>query len=259
MGAPQILQVLGLLTGFVVAVDGWHSLGGRREEAVRRLVLAAPLVFVGGKGWYLAENRLPPTIPNLFGPGYSLYGSIVLVLVLWVLWNRLRAFPLLPFLDAVTPAAAIGLVFGRLSCFLRGCCSGLPTGDTWGVRLGPTALFYPEYVMRRWIDPALGETLPLHPTQLYEAVFALVAFIVLRISLRRSKRSGQIFLCGVLAYGLFRFVLEYFRIHDSSALMVGRLYLAQWISLGAAGLAVLGLWFGNERSATASFSAEQSD
>jgi prolipoprotein diacylglyceryltransferase len=258
MGTPQFLQAAGLLAGFAVTVHAWHLIGGSRREAAQRLILASPLVFVGGKAWYLAENGLAPTAANLRGPGYSLYGSVALVLLFWFLWNWIRPFPFLRFLDAVTPGAAVGLVFGRLSCFLRGCCSGLPTGGAWGVRLSPSALFYPEYVVRGWTESNLGTTVPLHPTQLYGAGFALIAFALLLRTYKRPGRSGRVFLCGVLAYGVFRFFLEYCRIHDSSAIMLGGFYLTQWVSLAAAGLAALGLWTRRRPSSTAFLSAERS-
>lgn len=248
MGMPQLLQVTGLLIGFFVAVEAWRSSGGSREDAAHLLVLATPLIFVGGKAWFLAEHRLAPTLSNLLAPGYSLYGSVLLVLLFWTFWKQVRPFPLLRFLDCTAPAAAIGLVFGRLACLVRGCCSGIPTDTVWGIRLDSTALLYPEYVARGWTEPALRQTVPLHATQLYEAGFGIAAFIALWSLLSRRRQSGRVFLYGALAYGLFRFFVDGFRIHPAPAVEFGHVYLTQWVSLAIAALSLIGLWRLGRRS-----------
>ncbi len=254
MGMPQLLQVTGLVIGFFVALEAWRSSGGSREDAAHRLLLAAPLIFVGGKAWFLAEHRLAPTLANLLAPGYSLYGSVLLVLLFWTLWKQVRPFPLLCFLDCVAPAAAIGLVFGRLACFVRGCCSGLPTDTVWGIRLDSTALLYREYVARGWTEPALRQTVPLHATQLYESGFGIVAFIALCILLSRRRQSGRVFLSGALAYGLFRLFVESVRIHPAPAVEFGHVYLTQWFSLAMVALSLVGLWILDRRSGSAACS-----
>lgn len=242
LDGPRFLQIIGLSVGFFLTLVAWRSKGEPLAPAAYRLLFAAPLIFVGGKAWYLLENRLPPTVPHLVGPGYGLFGSVLLVLLGWVLWQRWEPFPLLKFLDCVTPAAAAGLIFGRWSCFLRGCCTGLPTGGDWGVRLDPTALLYAEYVRRGWLDGVLDRTVLLHPTQLYAAAFAAVAFVLLWYFLRRNPPEGQIFLSGVLAYGLFRLIEENVRLHAVQATTIGPLYPSQWLSLAAAVLALTALW-----------------
>ena len=242
MELPQILQAIGLSVGFVIAVEAWHAKGGTRESAAVRLILAAPLIFAGGKAWYLVENRLPPTAANLLSSGYSLFGSLLLVLLFWALWSRLRPFPLLRFLDAVTPAAAAGLVFGRLSCYLRGCCSGLPTDLPWGIRLDRSAELFSDYVVRGWTDASLRQTVPLHPTQLYEAAFAAVAFFLLRYASDKGLGDGRVCLVGALSYGFFRLVVEPFRLHTTAPTTVGSLFTAQWAALAATVAAAAGLW-----------------
>jgi phosphatidylglycerol:prolipoprotein diacylglycerol transferase len=94
--------------------------------------------------------------------------------------------------NAIAPAAALGIAFGRLGCFFGSCCYGIPTAGPLGVDFGDG--------QRR------------HPTQLYEALFALGLFFY--FSWRNSKRPrpGILFQEFLAAYLAFRFLIEFIRI-----------------------------------------------
>ncbi len=108
---------------------------------------------------------------------------------------------------------ALGLLLGRLGCFLNGCCHGTPTGLPWGVDFGDG--------VRR------------HPTQLYEAAFALVALVVLRLPWRRRARPGRLFGLFMIGYLAFRFAEEFVRAGDH-----GLLGLSPYQLLALGGLAL---------------------
>jgi prolipoprotein diacylglyceryltransferase len=86
---------------------------------------------------------------------------------------------------------ALGLLIGRIGCFLHGCCYGTPTSLPWGVDF--------------------GDGLRRHPTQLYEAAFALVALLVLVAMRRRDSRPGSLFGGFMIGYFAFRFGGEFLR------------------------------------------------
>ena len=92
---------------------------------------------------------------------------------------------------AVPVAAAVGV--GRLGCFYAGCCYGTPTRLPWGVTF-PTV-----------------DSLPRHPTQLYEASFHLSAAVILFWLQRRGMFRGQLIKLYILAYLAYRFVTEWIR------------------------------------------------
>lgn len=110
------------------------------------------------------------------------------------------------------PGILAGVAVGRLGCFLRGCCHGTPTGLPWGVDF--------------------GDGVPRHPTQLYEAVFAVALLPVAFIAVRRwPQPAGAVFKGFMVAYFSFRFVIEFIRTQDPVAL---GLTVFQWVALGAA-------------------------
>ena len=102
-------------------------------------------------------------------------------------------------LDVMAVTTCLVHAFGRLGCFMAGCCYGKPTD---------TALGYTFTHEACYAEP-LGT--PLHPTQLYEAGFIILVMIIL-LSLRDHRKfMGQLFLLYLMLYAFGRFVIEYFR------------------------------------------------
>ncbi|MDD5054731.1 MAG: prolipoprotein diacylglyceryl transferase [Candidatus Peribacteraceae bacterium] len=93
--------------------------------------------------------------------------------------------------NAIAPALAAGIAVGRWGCFLRGCCHGQPTLLPWGVDFG-------DGILR-------------HPTQLYESLFGVIAFLILIFCLRKKQPDGLLLTGFMIAYFLFRFFLEFIR------------------------------------------------
>ena len=95
------------------------------------------------------------------------------------------------------PLVSIGLGLGRLGNFINGELYGRVTDAPWG-------MVFP-----------LSDGQPRHPSQLYEAFLeGLVLFILSYIILRKIKRHGVTFWSWIGGYGLFRFLVEYFREPD---------------------------------------------
>lgn len=90
-------------------------------------------------------------------------------------------------------------MFGRIGCFLAGCCYGKPTTSAFGVTYTNEACQAP-----------LNQ--PLVPTQLLEAGYIfLVMLLLLLIKSRYQKFYGQLFLLYLILYAIGRSVLEIFR------------------------------------------------
>lgn len=130
-------------------------------------------------------------------------------------WKRL---PKLAVLSAATPALAIGHAIGRIGCFLVGDDYGRPTGLPWGVA-------FPQGLPPTFV--------PVHPTQLYEAV-ALVPLAWLLIRWRKERRPDGYVLGGYLVgAGSIRFLIEFLRV---DVRVLGPLSVAHLASLVAIGI-----------------------
>jgi prolipoprotein diacylglyceryltransferase len=68
-------------------------------------------------------------LPRIWDGGIVLYGSVLGGLIgfflAYFLVYRRKKFPVMRFLDTIAPAIALGLVLGRMGCFLNGCCYGM--------------------------------------------------------------------------------------------------------------------------------------
>jgi phosphatidylglycerol:prolipoprotein diacylglycerol transferase len=150
--------------------------------------------------------------------GLVYYGGLIgggAALFLTIAWKGL---PVRRTLDVMAGALPLGHALGRLGCFMNGCCYGGVTGSWVGVSfprvvdpqtgkvIGSTA-----YLAHLLNDPSLVRSLPVHPTQLYEAGANLLIFAFLSFMFLRRWRSGDLaWLYGVL-YGTARFCNEFFR------------------------------------------------
>jgi phosphatidylglycerol:prolipoprotein diacylglycerol transferase len=134
--------------------------------------------------------------------GMSWFGGFAggLVAGLWLMHRR--RLPVVSVLAAATPGLAVGHSVGRIGCLLVGDDYGRPTSLPWG-------LAFPE-----GLPPTV---VPVHPTQLYEAVMLVPVALVL-IGWRRRGRSDRFVLGGYLAMaGLVRFAIEFVRINERVA------------------------------------------
>jgi phosphatidylglycerol:prolipoprotein diacylglycerol transferase len=119
--------------------------------------------------------------------------------------------------DLLAPAVALALIIGRVGCLLTEM-PGTPTGGAWGVVLTPGQAAVLGGV------PGMG----LHPSFAYEIVFHLVAFALMWRYRDRLPHSGDLFICYVTAYALFRFAVEFVRGNEVLWLGLSR---PQWFLL----------------------------
>ena len=126
---------------------------------------------------------------------------------------RRRGIPVVAALAAATPALAVGHAIGRVGCFMVGDDYGRPSNLPWAV------------AFPKGLPPT---SVPVHPTQIYEAVaLAGVAWALIRW--RRAGVADRIVLARYLVLaGSIRFAIEFIRVNLR---IVGPLTLAQLIAL----------------------------
>jgi phosphatidylglycerol:prolipoprotein diacylglycerol transferase len=138
--------------------------------------------------------------------GLTLYGGIVAGTVVGLTAARQMSLPMWTVADALTPAFALGTVFGRIGCFLNGCCYGVPTTLPWGVRFPADSFAGLEF----------GNA-PLHPSQLYFALAGLVLFGVVWALRKRLDTPGFVFWSFLLMFALVRIPLDATRAYEPEA------------------------------------------
>jgi phosphatidylglycerol:prolipoprotein diacylglycerol transferase len=130
--------------------------------------------------------------------GLVFYGGLILAVGVAIAYMRWHGLPLWKLADLFSPPVALGLFFGRIGCFLAGCCYGKETSLPWGV------VFTDPRSLARL-------NVPLHPTQLYEAAGSLTLFFFLNWKLKKKSFDGQIIWLFLFLYSVFRFFIEMLR------------------------------------------------
>ncbi len=137
--------------------------------------------------------------------GGVFYGGLLGAIAGCYIFSRIN--PSVPFLriaDIAAPAIPLGQAIGRIGCFSAGCCWGSHSDLPWAVTFSNT-------YSHSLIGVPLHET--LHPVQLYESITWLILSLVLLAALRKKffKAPGQLLCIYLIAFGIIRFILEFFR------------------------------------------------
>ncbi len=157
--------------------------------------------------------------------GMSYHGGFVGGFIGMVVWCLVKKRPMLKWIDAMGVAIPLGYTFGRLGNFLNAELYGRITTVPWGM-VFPTAPKFSASIP--WVRqvaeeagiPITAETLlvnlPRHPSQLYEALFeGIILFLILWFLRKKSPFDGFLTSIYTMGYGLFRFIIEYFREPDA--------------------------------------------
>ena len=206
------------------------------------LFWAIPSLFIGAKivFWLQFPEIAERGRRFWLGAGAALYGGLLGVLVAGLLTSLYYRIPIRRYLDGLALALSLGLVSGRIGCFLAGCNHGQVTQQIWGVCFPLGSSAYNQHAKEGLLQVPTTLSLPVHPTQLYEATFGLSMFSVGLWILSRRRYEGQVFVVLMGGYALFRFLVEFLRA-DHQGSWVGTFSFAQLASL-ILGLALLGVW-----------------
>ena len=191
---------------------GWTA-----EQVEDLLFYGAIGVIVGGRLGYSLFYDLPNNLDQplnvlkVWKGGMSFHGGLLGVLVAFWLFARKMGKSYFEISDFIAPMVPIGLFLGRIGNFIN--------GELWGkVSDVPWAMVFP-----------MGGPLPRHPSMLYEAALeGVLLFIILWWYSAKTRPAGAVSGLFLLAYGLFRFSVEFVRTPDQQ---YGYLAL-EWITMG---------------------------
>lgn len=200
---------------------------GYKDEAVLDIAIFGILSgFVGAKLLYVLvefDSFLKNPMDVLGSEGFVVYGGIIVGALVGILYCRIKKLPCWEYFDLLAPSIAVAQGFGRIGCFLAGCCYGRPTDTFWGVTF-PEGSFAPAGV-------------PLIPTQLISSAGDFIITGILLVYSKHNKKAGNVGILYMLLYGIGRFLVECLRSDDRGT--VGLLSTSQFISIGIILLAII--------------------
>jgi len=197
--------------------------------------------LVGGRlGHILFENPQaylanPLRVLQFWKGGLVFYGGFLFCMAFFTAYVWFRKMDFWRTADVIAPAGAMSLAIGRLGCFSAGCCYGKPIDFPLGWPLPWGVTYFSGQV------PHALEGIPLHPTQLYSSMLAVVWFLwVMRVK-RNARYDGQAFLHLVVLYTVGRSVVELFRFDLERGVYWGWISTSQMISVPLIIAALVGM------------------
>jgi phosphatidylglycerol---prolipoprotein diacylglyceryl transferase len=178
--------------------------------------------------WGVEINSLRDVLQYWKG-GIVFYGGVVGSAIAFLIYRKLRPFPLRPYMDVLAPSIAVGIFFGRLGCFLNGCCFGDTCQFPWAVSFPQPSPPWLQQVQLGLIPRDAAWSLPIHPTQIYSAIDGLVLLGLLSAYYPFRRRHGEVMALLMVTYPVSRFLIEYLR-NDEGAFFAG-LTISQTISV----------------------------
>jgi phosphatidylglycerol:prolipoprotein diacylglycerol transferase len=264
---PQPVYAYGVMLGlsFIVGFHLVERVGSARDGIARPILgnaylIAALCGVAGARVLYVLENSEQFAEQgarwfDVTSGGLAAYGGVIGALLGSAAYLRWKRVSFGAFGDAAAPAVGVGTALTRVGCYLYGCDFGtpLPDGapgwlqglgrfprwqlDALGLNGSPAFL---HHVQLYGLPASASRSLPVHPTQLYEALGGLLLLALSLYLWRRRRYQGQVILVIGIAYAALRFMFEYVRDDPERAALFG-FSSAQWFSalLGAGCVLVL--------------------
>ncbi len=178
-------------------------------------------VIIGGRLGYVLFYNLPFFLAHpleifaVWHGGMSFHGGLLGVMAAVFLFARKQGLKTFAILDMLAVVAPMGLFFGRIANFINMEVMGRVTSQPWGV-----------------VFVGNPDTLPRHPSPLYEAGLEGILLFVIMLSLWRwtklRERAGALSGLFAILYGVFRIFAEQFRQPDTQ---LGFL-MGNWLTMG---------------------------
>jgi phosphatidylglycerol---prolipoprotein diacylglyceryl transferase len=162
--------------------------------------------------------------------GLVFYGGLIGAALGGFIYLHWKKMPLWKTADVIAPSIALGSVFGRIGCLLNGCCYGRPTSVPWAIRFPNGSYAWSRQFSEGLVGPN-APSLPVQPTEIYEAVLNLALYVFLAWLFRRKKFDGQIFATYLIGYAITRSTVECFRGDYSQLHYHLGLTPAQWVGI----------------------------
>ena len=209
-----LMIALGVVAAFIITLRKTKKFGMDADKLSSLFVWVILAAFVGGKLFFFMEDigkyiADPSLLKRALGGGFVFYGSLIFAIPTIVLWLRKNKIAARPFLDVLSFAGPVVHSFGRVGCFLAGCCHGKVCSSWLGV-----TFFNPDSL-------AAIKNVPLYPTQLFDILVNLIILITVYLVQKKQKFDGQLFLIYLMMYGIGRSIVELFRGDEARGFLFG--------------------------------------
>ncbi len=211
---------IGVILAYIMAEIRAKKKGLNHDRIFMLTIFCLIFGAIGSKVLFVLTNLEnviadPASLLNL-SDGWVLYGGIIGGIFGGWLYCRIKKMNFLDYFDIAIPSVALAQGFGRIGCFLAGCCYGNETDSAFSVTFHNSD-FAPNDI-------------PLIPTQLMSSAFDFALCLILIFVASKMIKRGIV--CGtyMTLYSIGRFIIEFFR-GDLQRGHVGVLSTSQFIAI----------------------------
>ena len=215
---------VGVILACIYIAKRSSKYGIKKDDAFYASLFGFIGLLVGGKVLYLLPRigEMIEYLPKLtthfelymqyfFTSGFVFYGALIGALLGMLIYCRKFKIPTLKLLDLAAPAIAFAHGFGRIGCFLGGCCYGIPMNPPFGM--------YFKH------SPFVAHDVAYFPVQLVESVFLFILAAGLFVfSIKKLKNpenaDGKVLGLYIISYSVGRFILEFFRFDEARGFLL---------------------------------------
>ena len=203
---PITVHSYGLMIGIGVLVallvgDYRAKKRGLNGDLLYTMTLATVVIgFLCAKVLYIImewSTFIKDPISFLSGNGFVVFGGIIGGILTIYGYCKLKKVHVLDYLDLMAPSVALAQGFGRIGCFMAGCCYGRET-DSWMGIVFTNSGFAPNGIK-------------LLPTQLIMSAGDFLIAILIFIYARKEHAKGQVASMYLILYSVGRFFIEFYR------------------------------------------------
>ena len=197
-----VMVALGIFFGSLILVKLAEKEGIKKEDITDTAFWSVVAGLIGARLFFFLYN------PEYAKPLYRIffiwegglvwYGGVIFGGLTALYFIKKRKIPLWKFADIVSIALSVGLGFGRIGCTMAGCCYGK-------VCHAPFALIFTNP------HSAAPLGIPLYPTQPISSAANFLIAGILYLIYKRRKFPGEVFGFYLILYGVFRFLIEFWR------------------------------------------------
>lgn len=213
------MMAIGIIAALLLLSYRRKQNGYDEDSILNMSIITIISGVLGGKILFLITELKSiisnPSILKDFGNGFVIYGAVAGGALAIILYSRKKKWSTLSILDLVAPCVALAQGFGRIGCFLAGCCYGMETKLPIGVKFKA--------------DSLAPYGVSLLPTQIFSSVFDFLLAIFLLWYDKKERKEGRVFAMYMLIYSVGRFLVEFLR-NDPRG-KVGFLSTSQFIAI----------------------------
>ena len=211
-----LMIMLGVVAAFIYLYTQRRRFLPDLDKISELILLCFISVFVGGKFFYFLEKpsyfiQNPSDFFSNLGQGFVFYGSFLFTVPALYWWFRKNNLNIFYSSDFIAIGGSLVHGFGKIGCFMAGCCHGkqCDTSSAFGL------IFNAPHTAA---DP---KGVPLYPVQLWDAILILSISVFMIWYMNRKKFQGELFLIYTLVYAIGRFITENYRGDEARGFVFG--------------------------------------